>query len=256
MTTPIEISHQQLKDAVYQQLQSEIVSGALPPGTLLREAGLSARLNVSKTPLRDALVRLQKDGFVEISPYRSAVVSGYSRTDLREIYELRELIEGACARQAAQYIETDALAELAQVVRNSAACVRDGAVIPGREAELAETLDQFDAIMYAHARNSRLEGILDNLRNHITRIGQLTARIPGRLVKSVDEHQGIYEAIVRRDGASAEDLMRRHIFSVMADQLVEFEEGGTTSDAPQRLDGDISMEQPHAASSTQEARVV
>jgi len=92
--------HRQLKDTVYVQLRDDIVNGVLPPGTVLREAELAARFGVSKTPLRDALVRLQKDGFVEIPPYRSAVVVGYSRTDLREIYELRELLEGACARQA------------------------------------------------------------------------------------------------------------------------------------------------------------
>ena len=59
-----------------------------------------------------------------------------------------------------------------------------------------------------------------NIRNHIQRIGRLTTRIPGRMVKSVAEHQVIYEAIVQRDGAAAEAAMRRHILSVMADQLV------------------------------------
>jgi DNA-binding GntR family transcriptional regulator len=62
----------QLKDAVYLQLRDDIISGALPTGAVLREAELVARFGVSKTPLRDALARLQKDGFVEIPPYRSA----------------------------------------------------------------------------------------------------------------------------------------------------------------------------------------
>ena len=97
---------------MYLQLRDNIVNGVLPPGAVLREAELATRFGVSKTPLRDALVRLYKDGFVEIPPYRSAVVVGYSRTDLREIYELRELLEGACARQAAFHIGVDALAEL------------------------------------------------------------------------------------------------------------------------------------------------
>src|ERR1700733_13022020 len=108
--------HRQLKDAVYLQLRDDIISGALPAGAVLPEVELVARFGVSKTPLRDALVRLQKDGFVDIPPYRSAVVTGYSETDLREIYELRELLEGACARQAALHIGEDALAELAPIV--------------------------------------------------------------------------------------------------------------------------------------------
>ena len=199
--------HRQLKDTVYLQLRDDIVTGVLPPGAVLREAELATRFGVSKTPLRDALVRLSKDGFVEIPPYRSAVVVGYSRTDLREIYELRELLEGACARQAAFHISADALAELSRIVRASALCVRGDEVAPGREDELTGLLDQFDLVMYAQSRN-----------------GRLTTGIPGRLAKSVPEHQAIYEAIVQRDGAAAESLMRRHILSVMADQLTSITE--------------------------------
>lgn len=220
--------HRQLKDTVYLQLRDDIVNGILPPGAMLREAELAARFGVSKTPLRDALVRLQKDGFVAIPPYRSAVVVGYSRTDLQEIYELRELLEGACARQAASSISADALAETARIMRASAECVAEGQVIPGMEDDLAELLDQFDLVMYAQSRNRRIDEMVGNIRGHIKRIGRLTTGIPGRLAKSVPEHQAIYEAIVQRDGAAAEALMRRHILSVMADQLMSIAE---TADA-------------------------
>ena len=212
--------HLQLKDTVYAQLRDEIINGNLPPGAALREAELTARFGVSKTPLRDALARLQKDGFVAIPPYRSAVVVGYSGADLQEIYELRELLEGACARQAASSIGAEALAELARIVRLSADCLADGQVIPGKEAELVELLDQFDLVMYAQSRNSRIDEMVANIRGHIKRIARLTTGIPGRLAKSVHEHQAIYEAIVQRDGAAAEALMRRHILSVMADQIM------------------------------------
>jgi DNA-binding GntR family transcriptional regulator len=211
--------HRQVKDTVHQQLREEIVTGVLPPGTVLREAELTARLGVSKTPLRDALVRLQKDGFVTIPPYRSAVVAGYSRTDLREIYELRELLEGACAREAAFHIGADSLAELARNVQASEACVAGDVVVPERQDELAGLIYQFDVILYGQSRNGRIEEMLGNIRSHIQRIGRLSTRIPGRLARSVPQHRAIYEAIVQRDGAAAEALMRGHIRSVMADQL-------------------------------------
>src|SRR5580692_4441071 len=194
--------HRQLKDAVYLQLRDDIISGVLPAGAVLREVELVASFGVSKTPLRDALVRLQKDGFVDIPPYRSAVVTGYSETDLREIYELRELLEGACARQAALHIGGDALAGLAQ---------------------------QFDLALYAQSRNSRIDEMVGNIRGHVQRIGRLTTGIPGRLAKSVAEHQAIYEAIAQRDGAVAESLMRQHIGSVLADQLASM---AGAADAP------------------------
>jgi len=211
--------HRQVKDAVYLQLRDDIITGALPAGAVLREVELVTRFGVSKTPLRDALVRLQKDGFVDIPPYRSAVVTGYSPTDLREIYELRELLEGACARQAALHISDTALNELEHLVQASAACVSDGAVTQGREEELARLIQRFDLVLYAQSRNSRIDEMVGNIQGHVQRIGRLTTGIPGRLAKSVAEHQAIYEAIARRDGGSAETLMRRHIMSVMADQL-------------------------------------
>ena len=114
------VEHRQLKDWVYLKLREEIVATQLPPGYVLREAELAARFGVSKTPLREAFVRLEKDGFVQIAPYRSAVVSGYSRQDLREIYEVRELLEGQCAREAAVNIATEDLAALNRIVRDSA----------------------------------------------------------------------------------------------------------------------------------------
>jgi DNA-binding GntR family transcriptional regulator len=211
--------HRQLKDAVYLQLREEIISGALPTGAVLREAELVTRFGVSKTPLRDALVRLQKDGFVEIPPYRSAVVTGYGPTDLREIYELRELLEGACAGQAALHISDEALTGLAGIAATSAACVDGGEVIAGTEEELAGLIQQFDLALYAQSRNSRIDEMVANISGHVQRIGRLTTGIPGRLAKSVAEHQAIYEAIARRDPEAAETLMRRHIRSVMADQL-------------------------------------
>jgi DNA-binding GntR family transcriptional regulator len=215
-----EVIHRQLKDAVYAQILEKILDGTLPAGYALREGELAARFGVSKTPLRDALVRLQAEGLVSIPPYRSAVVVGYSQGDLREIYEVRELLEGACAREAALTISTDDLAELSQLIRDSAVCIAGGEVRPGQEEILAALIDRFDVIMYAQCRNRRINEMVANIRNHIQRIGRLTTRIPGRMVKSVREHQAIYEAIVQRDGAAAETAMRRHILSVMADQLV------------------------------------
>jgi DNA-binding GntR family transcriptional regulator len=212
------VEHRQLKDSVYLKLRQEIVTATLPPGYVLREAELAARFGVSKTPLREAFVRLEKDGFVQIAPYRSAVVAGYSRQDLREIYEVRELLEGLCAREAAVNIATEDLAALSRIVRDSAAALDEGDT-----KRLAALLDEFDVLLYAQSKNSRITAMLDNIRDHVTRIGRLTVAIPGRLGTSVQEHQAIYEAIVQRDGQRAETLMRQHILSVMADQLANLD---------------------------------
>lgn len=212
------VEHRQLKDSVYLKLRQEIVTATLPPGYVLREAELAARFGVSKTPLREAFVRLEKDGFVQIAPYRSAVVTGYSQQDLREIYEVRELLEGQCAREAAVSIATEDLAALNRIVRDSTAAFE-----AGETGQLTALLDEFDVVLYAQSRNGRITAMLENIRDHVTRIGRLTVAIPGRMGTSVQEHQAIYEAIVQRDGPRAETLMRQHILSVMADQLASLD---------------------------------
>jgi DNA-binding GntR family transcriptional regulator len=213
------VEHRQLKDSVYLKLRQEIVTAQLPPGYVLREAELAARFGVSKTPLREAFVRLEKDGFVQIAPYRSAVVAGYSRQDLREIYEVRELLEGHCAREASVHISAEDMAALTRVVQDSAAAFEAG----DTEA-LTALIDEFDVLLYQQSKNSRITAMLDNLRDHVTRIGRLTVAIPGRLGNSVQEHQAIYDAIAARDGERAETLLRQHILSVMADQLANLEQ--------------------------------
>ena len=212
------VEHRQLKDSVYLKLRQEIVTATLPPGYVLREAELAARFGVSKTPLREAFVRLEKDGFVQIAPYRSAVVTGYSQQDLREVYEVRELLEGQCAREAAVSIATEDLAALNRIVRDSGAAFE-----AGDTGRLTALLDEFDVVLYTQSRNSRITAMLENIRDHVTRIGRLTVAIPGRMGTSVREHEAIYEAIVQRDGPRAETLMRQHILSVMADQLASLD---------------------------------
>ena len=82
---------------MYEELKSAIVDLRLAPGDPLREAALAEQLGVSKTPIREALTRLEQEGLVETTSFKGAVVSGYSRQDLIEIYELRELLENAAA---------------------------------------------------------------------------------------------------------------------------------------------------------------
>src|SRR5437762_8309628 len=106
-------------DWVYEELKSAIVDLRLAPGDPLREATLADQLGVSKTPIREALTRLEQEGLVETTSFKGAVVSGYSSADLEEIYELRELLEGAAARAAATSASEETLDRLAGIVAES-----------------------------------------------------------------------------------------------------------------------------------------
>ncbi len=201
-------------DWVYEEIRQAIIDLRLRPGEPLREAAIAEQLGVSKTPIREALTRLEREGLVETTSFKGAVVSEYSPRDLEEIYELRALLEGAAVRVAADEASEEAREQLREVVARSRE-VRDA----GDLAELAGLLGRFDLIVYEQVTNQRIRALIDNLRAHLARIGNLTEAIPGRVEASVEEHAAIVEAIVRRDPDDAERLMRVHIASVLADQL-------------------------------------
>jgi DNA-binding GntR family transcriptional regulator len=204
-----------MTDAVYEQLKTAIVELRIPPGEPLREADIAQGLSVSKTPVREALARLEQDGLVELNSFRSAVVTDYTARDLKEIYELREIIEVAAARSAAESMSERGLADLGRIASE---CVRLSDAGDGG-SELVRLISEFDTVLFEEVQNRRIRSILANLAAHLTRIGLLTAGIPGRNAASVREHGQIYEAIERRDPEAAERFMRRHIRSVRDDQL-------------------------------------
>jgi DNA-binding GntR family transcriptional regulator len=201
-------------DWAYEELKEAILDLRLRPGEPLREAAIAGRLGVSKTPVREALARLEQDGLVETTSFKGAVVSGYSPRDLSEIYELRELLQGAACRKAVESITEQELAELDEIVQKSRER-RDAEDMSG----LAALLGRFDAVVFAQVDNRRIRALIDNLQAHLTRIGQLTTGIPGRIEASVDEHARIVRAIRERDADGAELAMREHIRSVLSDQL-------------------------------------
>jgi DNA-binding GntR family transcriptional regulator len=201
-------------DWVYEELKAAIVNLRLPPGDPLREATLAGQLGVSKTPIREALTRLEREGLVETTSFKGAAVTGYSRQDLIEIYELRELLEIAAVRAAAESMPEQDRSRLGRIAAESRK------LKAGKDAAgLAARLTEFDDVIFAQVRNSRIRALVENLRAHLTRIGHLTAEIPGRIEASVDEHQKIVDAIEARSPDLAEQRMSEHIRSVRDDQL-------------------------------------
>jgi DNA-binding GntR family transcriptional regulator len=211
---------QLVTDWVYEEIRGAIVDLRLEPGAPLREAAIASQLGVSKTPVREALGRLEQEGLVEATSFKGAVVTDYSERDLQEIYELRELLEGVAVRAAATAADEETLAALRDVIERSRAA-RDAGDLQG----LAELLGRFDQIMFEQVANVRIRGLIETLRAHLTRIGKLTEEIPGRVEASVEEHAAIVDAVARGDADAAERAMRVHIASVRGDQLAGMDAG-------------------------------
>lgn len=204
-------------DWVYEELKAAIVDLRLPPGHALREATLAEQLGVSKTPIREATTRLEQDGLVETTSFKGAVVTEYSRRDLIEIYELRELLEVAAVRTAAESMTDGDRGRLRRISEESKQLKKGN-------ARLATLISQFDDVLFEQVHNTRIQALIENLRAHLTRIGHLTEGLPGRIETSVEEHERIVEAIAARDPAAAEKHLRDHIRSVRDDQLQALDE--------------------------------
>jgi DNA-binding GntR family transcriptional regulator len=200
-------------DWVYEELKTAIVDLRLAPGEPLREATLAAQLGVSKTPIREAITRLEQEGLVETTSFKGAVVTEYSRQDLIEIYELRELLETAAVRIAAESMDEEERARLERISDESRRLKKSNS------ARLVALISQFDDVLFEQVHNRRIRALVENLRAHLTRIGHLTEGIPGRIGASVDEHEKIVAAIAAHDPVAAENRLRDHIRSVRDDQL-------------------------------------
>jgi DNA-binding GntR family transcriptional regulator len=204
----------QLERRVYERLRDEIVSGELQPGAQLVEARIAEELGVSKTPVREALIRLQRDGLVAIEPYRGARVTQPSPEDVREILELRLLLEGRIARDLAERRPPDVLRALQLSVDQ---CL--GALAVGDRRTFFDGLTEFSDIQAAACGNSRMAKLLVDLRSVLLLIGTTSLRAPGRERRSLDEHETILAAIEAGDPEAAVAATEAHIRSIERDSL-------------------------------------
>lgn len=204
----------QLERKVYARLHRDIGSGALRAGTPLIEARIADEFGVSKTPVREALIRLQRDGLVDIEPYRGARVVAPTERDIRQILELRLCIETYLVRDLAnsqppQFL--DALEESIVKTRE--------ALAEGSDARVAAGLNEFSYILAASCGNRRMTKILSDLRSVLHVIGSASMRAAGRVERSIEQHEAILAAIRagREDEAHAATV--KHVRSIERDSL-------------------------------------
>ncbi len=204
----------QLERRVYERLRDWIVDGVHPPGSQLVEARIAEELGVSKTPVREALIRLQRDGLVQIEPYRGARVLEPSADDIREVLELRSLLECHIARDLAARRPQEVLDALERCVAESKA-----ALAAGDGQALLDLLTEFSDLMADACGNDRMVKLLGDLRSVLLLIGTSSLRAPGREARSIDEHDAILAAIRSGDADAAAAATAAHIRSIEHDSL-------------------------------------
>jgi len=209
-----------LKDHAYAAIKDAILSMQLEPGQPLVEEELARQLGISKTPVRDALQELEREGFVTRVLFKGTYVSEITARDAEEIFQLRAVLEGLAARLATPRLTAEELAQAEELLDAA-----DEARQQGNLALCSQLGARFHRLIIEKSTNQRLIPILDNLEDHTRRLRMLSDRIYGRLEKSSGEHRRILEALKRGDPLAAEQAVRHHLHSVLRDLSGSPEDG-------------------------------
>ncbi|AQA01879.1 hypothetical protein BVC93_04880 [Mycobacterium sp. MS1601] len=210
---------QQVKDRVYYRLREDLISQEIPPGAPLKEIPLSERFGVSKTPIREALARLESDGLVEIAPYRGARAKWYTARDFDQLYEARFVIQAECLQRITENPASQAGEELRLNV------VRSKELLAAKEYEdLVTEIDRFDDILFSAIDNDVLREVIDRIATHFRRIGKHTMT-EARFVSSVNEHDEIVKAARDGNQKRARDRLLKHSDHTKADLVAMLQAG-------------------------------
>lgn len=213
--TPIKLdSYQPLREVVCESLRDAIRKGILKPGQRIMEIKLAEELGVSRTPVREAIRKLELEGYVVMMPRRGTYVADMSIRDINEIFEIRTALESLSNGLAAEHITEDELEHLQRLLVVIGGYIKEYEDGPDREVamdKIVKTDIEFHDLLYHAARNNRLVGIISNLRDQLTRFRTLSMSYPGRLEATLDEHREIVETIANGDGRAARKAAVHHM---------------------------------------------
>lgn len=197
----------------YRRLRDAIARGELRSGARLRESELAEWLGSSRTPIREALSRLQSDGLAVRDHDRGMIVVELDDQSVSELYVMREVLEGTAAALAVRHASDEHVATLRQIAARDRTFGNDA-------VRLASNNRVFHEALYRCAHNRFLLRTLNSLRESMALLGQTTLSLPGRSETALDEHEAIVTALERRDAAAAEQAARNHIRAAYRSRLI------------------------------------
>jgi len=201
-----------LAEKAYIAIRSMIKSGELKPNMPLREVALAESLNISRTPIRQALHRLESEELAIFIPRSGLVVAALDRQRVMELYSFLEALESMAARYMAQYATEEEIAILLDLSRREEDVLDDAQALSSLNAKFHTTL-------YRGARNRYLLKTVLSIRDQIFLLGKTTLGNPGRSSQAMKEHRAIVQSIQARSPDAAEAAMRTHIRSAMIERL-------------------------------------
>lgn len=203
-----------LRGRVFHRLREDILSGKYAEQEELKEVAIGEEMGVSRTPVREALRQLELEGLVSIIPNRGAFVTGITRKDMQDIYAMRALLEGLCARWATEHISAEQLEALEETIFLS-----EFHAGKNHAQQLTELDNQFHEILYEACGSKMLRHQLKDFHEYVMRVRRRMLSDNERGPEAVKEHRQIMEAIRDKNADRAEELATLHIHNAYANML-------------------------------------
>ena len=197
-----------LRGRVFQKLREDILSGKYKEHEELKEVAIGEELGVSRTPVREAFRQLELEGLIRIVPNKGAYVTGITVKDVKDIYMIRSLLEGLCARLATEKITKEQLEEMEENIY-----LAEFHASKGHMDQMAELDNRFHDILYEACESKMLEHTLRDYHQYVLRVRQKTLATNTRGRASNNEHRQIMEAIKAGDADRAEQLANKHMLN-------------------------------------------
>ena len=208
-----------LRGRVFQKIREDILTGVYKEHDELREVSIGEELGVSRTPVREALRQLELEGLVTIVPNKGAYVTGITPQDVHDIYKIRSLLEGLCARWATEHITGRQIEELEEIILLSEFHLRKKSA---EQAEQVSELDgKFHKVLYEASNSRILEHVLSDFHKYVQMARMMSVGAKDRAERSIEEHRDILKAIKDKDPDKAEWLPNQHIMKVMENLHME-----------------------------------
>jgi DNA-binding GntR family transcriptional regulator len=208
-TTQMLTKPKDLKAWAYETIKDDILNQRVEPGEQLRIEELSKKLSISRTPIREALLRLESEGLVRSASRVGFFVRDLTQQGIRELFELRELIEGYAAEKAAPTLTDEDLAQINDLQQKATASFEQDDFLSFNKYEIA--LHDF---LIGHSGNTQLLRMIEGLKDLTYRERQYALRSRENVNKSIQEHRVLIEALGARDGMQAGKSMREHLRNV------------------------------------------
>ena len=206
-----------IKDVVYESIKKTLIEHKVPAGERFIEKEYSDRLNISRTPVRESLKQLEKEGLVKYVPRLGVVVNRITKEDVIEIYKIRSSLELLVATESMKYITQSDVDRITKLLDEThEANLRDDL------NNVIELFGEFNSQLYELSKMKILPNMISNLNNYLHRFRTISIEDSIRREKAILEHRQIIKSIVERDRDLSEMIIKKHLYDSLDVVLQEF----------------------------------